>query len=328
MKITSFKKIILASALLAFSTTLFAEKMAVDTDDYTEEVPEEKTSIKLNSKDSKDKKKKPKKSASEAVKEFIFGKEKYVFYDTMNLSTGTILAGIRQREVELILKPTTREAGVRTYFESSWYDLLFDEANRTKIIDSIDKYLSDFENHKLNKKATYLKTRRTYCTNGKCFKQWGSTKQMMSSFGHTTFDCGYEFKKVKDKTSPFFAIIIHQTKDENDKNGTNTSPESTEVSLFLTKSQAKTLAELLGREKIVTQMNLYYEAENTAVDDYNESSDSDEYSEQIDEVKDNKESDVSEEETVSSEAEDSASSEEETVSSEADETEKEPLKEE
>lgn len=201
------------------------------------------------------------KKKTNPFKEFLFGKEKYIFFDSTELATGTIAWGIKPRIAEVILNPEINKAGVQVYFQSSFFNILFDEKNRALIADALEKYLEDFDNRKLEK-GKYLKTRRAYVKNGKCSLEWGTVKIMMNAFGDTNFTVGYEFKKVNEKNSPYFCIIIEKCKNKNDKAGTYKVEESVEMQLYFTKAQAKQLVKLLGRESINEQMAKYYSMQN------------------------------------------------------------------
>lgn len=280
MKLTLSKKIfsLVAISFISFGTVFAQEsesdeyepaQVITEADDYTEikEAADSK-----NSKQTKDKKKK----SEHPVKDFFFGKEKYIYFDEMPLSTGTIGFSIKNRLAQTILNPETEMAGVQTYFQSAYFNILFDEKNRAYIADAVQKYLSDFENHKLER-GKYMKTRKIYGNKGKCYVEWGTIKMMMDAYTHTTFTVGYEFKKVNDKESPYFCIIIRAGDNENEHMGTNTTKGTTEVELYFTKAQARQLADLLGRESIKGQLNEYYNIK--ASDEYQQAvkEDSDAY---------------------------------------------------
>ncbi|MGN0740671.1 MAG: hypothetical protein ACI4LX_10925 [Treponema sp.] len=285
------KKAVIFTASLFITSSVFAENSNSGTDDSSKETPtqiriskdkvdssakasteddyEENANAVLQEDDYSESEGQTSENATPAAakkktnpfKEFLFGKEKYIFFDSTELATGTVGWGIKPRIAEVILNPDTNMAGVQVYFQSSFFNILFDEKNRALIADALEKYLADFDNRKLEK-GKYLKTRRAYVKNGKCSLEWGSVKIMMNAFGDTNFTVGYEFKKVNEKNSPYFCIIIEKCKNKNDKAGTYKVEESVEMQLYFTKAQAKQLVKLLGRESINEQMGKYYSMQN------------------------------------------------------------------
>lgn len=267
MKKISLLKKALAAAAVCLSFSAFAANSApAQQDDYAE-VSDTKTegddydgSAQTGKKTNSSSKTKEKKK-SNPFKDFLFGKEKYIYFDSAELATGTIGFGIKPRTAEMILNPDTNMAGTQVYFQSSFFNILFDEKNRALFAGALEQYLDDFENKRLVK-GKYLKTRRAYIKNGKCDLEWGTVKIMMDATGSTHFTVGYEFKKRNDKTSPYFCIIIEKCKNTNERTGTYKVDESVEMQLYFTKAQAKQFVKFLSQESINEQLAKYYALEN------------------------------------------------------------------
>lgn len=171
--------------------------------------------------------------------------EKYIFYEAVPLYTGTIGYGIKPRTAEIFVDPKTKKVGIQTYYQSSFFDFLFDETQVALIAESFEKYLADFEAHKLIKNKT-MKTRKIYTSKGKCRTEWGTVKTMINNFGDSQFHVGYEFKKE----SPYFCIIIKDCKNIAPDLGSNVSEKSVEVQLYFTKAQAKELIEKISPGRV------------------------------------------------------------------------------
>lgn len=173
----------------------------------------------------------------------------YIFYEKTPLSTGTIGYGIKPRTAEIFVDPKTKKVGIQTYYQSSFFDFMFDEKDVALIAEGFEKYLADFEAHTLIKNNS-MKTRKMYTAKGKCRVEWGTIRTMMNYYGDAKFHVGYEFKK----NSPYFCIIVKDCKNIATDLGTNVPEKSVEVQLYFTKAEAKELLEKIGRERVKQEL--------------------------------------------------------------------------
>lgn len=213
-------------------------------------------------------KKKPKQkefgSSGNVFKDFIFGKEKYIYYDTVELATGTMAMGIKPRPGQMIFNPKTEMAGVQVNYQSAIFNILFDEKTRYQIADALSRYLEDYEGKRLVRKKN-SKTRKIYGT-GKCYVEWGTIKSMMYNYANTRVQFGYEFKG----DSPYFCLIIKGAKNEQKNMGDYIAKESTEVQLYFTRTKARAFAAALSDDAIEAQREVYLQIMGEDSEEYSE----------------------------------------------------------
>lgn len=221
-------------------------------DEYTEASPEaDKTAAPDEYVETELPKKDKKKNAHNPFEGMFTQKQtNYLFYDQIKLSTGTIGYGIKPRTAEVFVDPKTKKAGIQVYYQSSFFDFMFDEKNIALIQEGYEKYLEDFAAHTLIKKNT-MKTRKMYTAKGKCRTEWGSVKIMMNYYGNSQFHVGYEFKK----NSPYFCIIVKGCKNIATDIGVNVPEESVEVQLYFTKAEARQFLDSLSRETVLQKLS-------------------------------------------------------------------------
>lgn len=222
------------------------EAVGQEQDNYTEEENPGK-----NKKSKKKTKQKEFGSSGNVFRDFIFGKEKYIYYDEIELATGTITAGIEHRPGQMIFNPKTEMAGLQVKYQAVIFNILFNEKTRGQIADALSRYLEDYEGKRLVRKSN-LKTRKIY-GKGKCYIEWGSFKAMMNNYANTVVQFGYEFKK----DSPYFCLIIKGADNEQINMGSYIAKESTEVQLYFTRTKAKVFANALNEESINAQREVY-----------------------------------------------------------------------
>ena len=268
MKINTIsKKVLLSSAVLLFASTFtFAQEAEVSeeiteavtpivvteesesveeeavpvtatADEYIEASPEKKTT-------------KPKSKIHNPFEGMFEPKQKkYIFYEQTPLSTGTIGYGIKPRTAEIFVDPKTKKVGIQVYYQSSFFDFMFDEKDVALIAEGFEKYLADFDAHVLIKNKT-MKTRKMYTSKGNCRVEWGTIKAMINNYGDAKFHVGYEFKK----NSPYFCIIVKDCKNIATDLGSNVAEKSVEVQLYFTKAEARQLLEKIGRERVKQEL--------------------------------------------------------------------------
>lgn len=236
------------------------EKKQYIQDEYVDEYVEKeqpKAEIK------KSKSKKEKKSDGFFDGFFTPKQKKYHFYETIPLSTGTIGFKIKPREAELFLIPETSKIGIQVYYQTSYFDIIFDQKDVAFIQDAFSKYLQDFDQKKLIRKKSQ-KTRRMYGAKGKCRVEWGTIKSMMNNYGDTNYHLGYEFKD----NSPYFTIIVKDAKNIATDLGSNVSEKSVEIQLYFTKAQVKTLLDNFSRERLQTEYSALTGSDTYSSDEY------------------------------------------------------------
>ena len=175
--------------------------------------------------------------------------DKYIFYGETPLSTGTIGYGIKHRTAQIFVDPQSKKVGIQTYYQSSFFDFMFDEKDVALIAEGFEKYLEDFANHKLIKNKS-MKTRKIYTSKGNCRVEWGTVKFMMNNFGDAKFHVGYEFKNK----APYFCIIVKDAKNIATDIGSNHADKSVEVQLYFTKAEARKLLDMIGRERVKQEL--------------------------------------------------------------------------
>lgn len=228
MKISKTSKLIsvLVGFFLITSINIFAQDKS---DEYQEELI-------ITSKTKK----------SNSVSEIFSSNQKdYNFYDSIELSTGTFTFGIKHRKAEVFVDTETQKAGIQTYYQTSFFNFIFEEKDINLIAKCYEKYLQDFDNKVLIRNKS-IKTRKIYTNNGECRVEWGTLKSMMNNFGDTKFFVGYEFKD----NSPYFCIIIKEADNLLTNMGSYTAEKSVEVQLYFTKAEAKQFLNVLSPEVV------------------------------------------------------------------------------
>ena len=268
MKINTIsKKVLLSSAVLLFASTFtFAQEAEVSeelTEDVTpivvteesesdeeEAVPVTATADEYIEASPEKKTTKPKSKIHNPFEGMFEPKQKkYIFYEQTPLSTGTIGYGIKPRTAEIFVDPKTKKVGIQVYYQSSFFDFMFDEKDVALIAEGFEKYLADFDAHVLIKNKT-MKTRKMYTSKGNCRVEWGTIKAMINNYGDAKFHVGYEFKK----NSPYFCIIVKDCKNIATDLGSNVAEKSVEVQLYFTKAEARQLLEKIGRERVKQEL--------------------------------------------------------------------------
>lgn len=246
MKNNLFNKTLICTLTLSMVFVSFAQNSAPAADtDYIEE--EKNTSYSTEEADQyvdvKNANKKNSKEIHNPFEGFFSTKQSnYIFYDEMNLSTGTIGASIKPKVANVFVNPKTQTPGIQVYYQSAWYNFMFDQKAYSIIAEGLDKYIEDFEAHRLIKNK-YMKTRRMYSEKGKCRVEWGSVKIMQNYWGDAYFHVGYEFKN----NSPYFCIIVKDCKNLAQDQGQFAQEKSIEVQLYFTKAQAKDLLSKISK---------------------------------------------------------------------------------
>ena len=137
-------------------------------------------------------------------------------------------------------------SGFGSAYMAAYYILTMDEISRQKFIDSFNRYCSDFENKKLNRKGS--KTYKIYGSTD-VHLDWGTIKTSTPNNADAKALLGYEFQNK----SPYFTITIFPVHNNHyDIVGDSTSKESLSLKYFFTKSQALQLCSFL-EQKITSE---------------------------------------------------------------------------
>ena len=175
---------------------------------------------------------------------FSFGnKDDFLKYDTSTLFTKG-MSGLKEKQATLIINTENYNAGFGSSYMAAYYIVTFDESAREKVIKSINNYLEDFENKRLQRNG-----KKTYQAYGKIpmHLDWGTVASSTPNNGSGQGYCGYEF----EKGSPYFTISNFPFANEFfEVVGDSTTRESMALKFYFTKSQAKQLAAFLSNEVI------------------------------------------------------------------------------
>ena len=195
---------------------------------------------------------------------FTFGnKNDYVRYDSTTVFTKEITGGLKEKDADVYLRTDDLRTGFGSSYLAAYYIVQYDEANRKKLENAVQRYLSDFENKKLNRKDR--KSEKAY---GKIKYRldWGSISSSTPNHGEGEGYLGYTFVKG----SPYFTISNYPfNNDYYEVAGDSTSRESLTLTYFFTKAQAKQLVERTAPEYVNRILNGTNEMpEPSEVDEY------------------------------------------------------------
>lgn len=178
---------------------------------------------------------------------FSFGnKDDFIIGDEFTLFTKGTFGGITQKDAQFMISVDDLNSGFGSAYMAAYYILTMDEISRQKFIDSFNRYCSDFENKKLNRKGS--KTYKIYGSTD-VHLDWGTIKTSTPNNADAKALLGYEFQNK----SPYFTITIFPVHNNHyDIVGDSTSKESLSLKYFFTKSQALQLCSFL-EQKITSE---------------------------------------------------------------------------
>ena len=109
------------------------------------------------------------------------------------------MSGLKEKQATLVINTENYNAGFGSSYMAAYYIVTFDESAREKLIKSINNYLEDFENKRLQRND-----KKTYQAYGKIpmHLDWGTVASSTPNNGSGQGYCGYEF----EKGSPYFTI--------------------------------------------------------------------------------------------------------------------------
>lgn len=230
-------------------------------DVYEDETAEETITTEdgevVTTKDSgkKDKKAKDPKKKNFVQEMFTFGnRDEFSKYYEISLYEKEI-TGLKEKRATTVIRTDNYMAGFGCYYNMAYYYVQFDEVARTKLVQAIDAYLSDFENKNLQRKGKH--TDRAYGKVGYRL-DWGSVSSSTPNMGTGEGYMGYVFRKG----SPYFVLSNYAFENLNyDKIGSTTSRESLPLDYYFTRAQLNAFKEFISNENItqlVAEMNENY----------------------------------------------------------------------
>ena len=252
------KKTLLTSVFLISLTALFiscnsTKEVQNAPDEYADLEQEKLQAINVEKKENNSSPSKKVSATSNKKKKnffqelFTFGNaDEFLKYDETTVFAKE-LVGMKEKNAVIIARYDDGMAGFGSYTNAA------------------EKYFSDFENKKLNRKGKH--TDRTY---GKINYRlnWGTISSSTPNYGFGDGYVGYEFVK----NSPYFTISNFPFPNiYYERAGDATTRESPPVKYYFTKAQLRNLLEMISEDKIME--NLYKNSEEyiavpTEVDEY------------------------------------------------------------
>lgn len=241
---------------------------STDIDSYEDSASEEceATAIPLTTNKSKDSKadsdpyslKKIKGKEKKGFMDQLIGTKKFEKYD----QTTVYLKKDKKRNCIFIHKPETELAGFLVRYDTSNYACYLSENERNILRKSVEQYLSDFDEKKLDKKKK--KSERAY-GQGMAYEEFGIAEAMMTGYSKPKIYFGYKFLGK----SPYFCIFVVHSPNLNEDMGDKKMPQSIDQKYYFTRAQIQKLLEFLEEENI-SHMAHPVPVELTAPDSYEE----------------------------------------------------------
>jgi len=213
--------------------------------------------------------------------EKFLGTNRYDIYDECAMFIHPIVGKIKAKRGEFIYRRGTDVAGFRIQYDTSAYTVEMAEEPRKICCDAIDKYFDDFENKRLDRRASATKTRKVY---GKApgYEEFGVAKAMMNYKAKPDFYFGYDFVDG----NPYFVIHVPKAKNLAMEGKSTDLPnlETIVQNYYFTRAQAQKLKEFICEENI----GLFHAAEEEKLKELRSDSETDEYVENDGEASSNK----------------------------------------
>jgi len=121
----------------------------------------------------------------------------------------------------------------------------WEREGRAAYIAALEKYKDDYAQRKLNEKGS-RKTKKQY---GKAdgYIIWQASSYTVRASGNTSFELGYDIKKVTNDKAAFFTIYQLETAFKKEKSAERTT-NSPNVPMYLTRAQADELAAFFDQD--------------------------------------------------------------------------------
>lgn len=192
-----------------------------------------------------------------------------------------VVGKIKAKRGEFIYRRGTDVAGFRIQYDTSAYTVEMAEEPRKICCDAIDKYFADFENKRLNRKASAAKTRVVY-GHAPGYEEFGIAKSAMNYKAKPELYFGYDFVDG----NPYFVIHVPKAKNLTLEGKSSDIPnlETIVQNYYFTRAQAQKLKEFICEENI----SLFHAAEEEKLKDLRVDSVMDEYVENDGEAPSNK----------------------------------------
>ncbi|MCQ2587320.1 MAG: hypothetical protein MJ174_04325 [Treponema sp.] len=179
----------------------------------------------------------------------LFGTDKFIELDDMSICTQNMLFKVDRQDGVIIVQTKSKTVGFGSQYNGAYYYVTFDDNSRLLLNDAVNKYLSDFEEKKLDRKNS-----KSYKIYGsvKCRLDWGTFKISTPNNANATAYLGYKF----DGKSPYFTITIYSAKNNMCDGPQSSYPmESMNLNYYLTKAMATDLVNKISNENINDYLN-------------------------------------------------------------------------
>ena len=247
------KKIIAtAVAALLVVSSAFAKKKTIDPYDDKKMHPTERSGL-----------------------EKFLGTNRYDVFDEVAMYIKPIVGKIKAKKGNFIYRRGTDVAGFRIYYDTTAYTVEMAQEPRQICCDAIDKYIEDFENKRLDRKAKSNKTRAVY-GNAPGYEEYGVAISMMNYKAKPTFYFGYDFVDG----SPYFVIHVAKAKNLALEGRSTDLPnlETIVQNYYFTRAQAQKLKDFINEANI----SLFHQEEQKKLSELRADSENDEYVENED----------------------------------------------
>ncbi len=179
--------------------------------------------------------------------EKFLGTNRYEVLDEAGMYIKNLVGKVKAKKGNFIYRRGTDVAGFRIYYDTTAYTVEMAEGPRKICCDAIDKYMDDFANKKLDKKAKAEKTRKTYGS-APGYQEYGVAINMMNYKAKPKFHFGYVFMKG----NPYFVIHVEKAKNLALAGNATDLPnlETIPQNYYFTRAQAQKLKEFICEENI------------------------------------------------------------------------------
>lgn len=197
----------------------------------------------------------------------FFGSNRFNVMDECYMFIKPIVGKIKVKKGHFIYRRGTDVAGFQIYYDTSAYAVQMSQETRAVCTEAINRYFSDFENKKLDKKMKASKTKVIYGS-GPGFEEYGVVLALPNYYSKPKFSFGYEFVNG----SPYFVIHVSKAENLGIKNkSSETNNESIVQNYYFTRAQATKLKEFISDENIALldeSIKIEKAIKESAADDY------------------------------------------------------------
>lgn len=191
----------------------------------------------------------------------------YISVDETSVFVPNAFGSLKTKKATITIDPKKNEAGFGSAYLAAYYFLFWDVDSRKTVLETMNKYLSDFENKRLKRDLN-----SSFKIYGKADVRlrWGVLSNSTPNNGIGTMNLGYKFKE----NSPYFTITIYPTFNEFSKTSDSVNKESMMLTYYFTRSQIADFVSMLSDESIADALSEYtdddYYQNNVKIDDYEE----------------------------------------------------------